>query len=390
MASKFGNYNTESLSQLRGPPGVGFKLTPEGNYDLQSKKLVNGAPPDDDNDMATKGWVNSSLAPLEQAIQDGTFDTVTANMKVVTDAIDEKTVDVGVMIDGVLLKDGKMTADEITTDTISEKTTGNGVTIDGILLKDNGIIFTNDSKISNIINGYLNVSTAAGGDAILAVNTLQANNLQPAGALEYILIHKSLIPAVINSLQFGDPIDYYKSIYVSTNYTNTINELTTDSGVTVDGVLLKDNTITVDTLQCNHLVFDSVYDAEATLSSAQTLTNNIEATVLFNNEVLDNSNSYDTSTGVYTAATAGIYLVDASIAFPPNSTGNRIIKLQKNDTDNHAQVLPGVAANSAYLNLCCSIRVAVNDTLRIRAYQSSGGDLNISSGSLRIHLIRCV
>jgi len=61
--------------------------------------------------------------------------TVTADT-ILTDAIDEKTPDAGVTIDDVLLKDGTITIDTIFTDFIDEKTPNAGVTIDDVLLKD--------------------------------------------------------------------------------------------------------------------------------------------------------------------------------------------------------------------------------------------------------------
>ena len=42
-----GNTYTRGLPGLRGPPGVpgvGFKLTPNDNYDMESKKLTNLQP----------------------------------------------------------------------------------------------------------------------------------------------------------------------------------------------------------------------------------------------------------------------------------------------------------------------------------------------------------
>ena len=37
----------------RGPPGVGFKITAEGQYDMDNKRLVNLSDPVDQNDAAT-------------------------------------------------------------------------------------------------------------------------------------------------------------------------------------------------------------------------------------------------------------------------------------------------------------------------------------------------
>jgi hypothetical protein len=86
-----------------------------------------------------------------------TAETVTATGNVVTDTILERTGAAGVTIDGVLLKDGGITATgtntinltTITADTINETTAGSGVTVDGVLIKDSGIantFITNDGS----------------------------------------------------------------------------------------------------------------------------------------------------------------------------------------------------------------------------------------------------
>ena len=43
-----------STSSQRGLPGVGFKLTDDGNYDIDGKRLTNAAAPVDGNDAANK------------------------------------------------------------------------------------------------------------------------------------------------------------------------------------------------------------------------------------------------------------------------------------------------------------------------------------------------
>ena len=42
---------------VKGLPGVGFKLTDDGDYDIQNKKLRNVASPQTNNDVTTKSYV---------------------------------------------------------------------------------------------------------------------------------------------------------------------------------------------------------------------------------------------------------------------------------------------------------------------------------------------
>ena len=64
------------------------------------------------------------------------------------DTISELSSASGVTIDGVLLKDGAVSAASgVSTNTISEYASGSGVTVDGVLLKD-GRIFGNTSGVA--------------------------------------------------------------------------------------------------------------------------------------------------------------------------------------------------------------------------------------------------
>ena len=65
-----GIFNEQSFdhpfaSGIQGAPGVGFSLTPSGDYDMLTKKLTNFGAPSDNTDAATKKYVddNSSGSP---------------------------------------------------------------------------------------------------------------------------------------------------------------------------------------------------------------------------------------------------------------------------------------------------------------------------------------
>lgn len=58
MAAYYPLYDNEIKEGPLGPPGVGFKLTNDGNYDMESKLLKNVLHPQEDNDSSTKKYVD--------------------------------------------------------------------------------------------------------------------------------------------------------------------------------------------------------------------------------------------------------------------------------------------------------------------------------------------
>lgn len=55
---KFGRYSRKSKS-ARGPPGIGFVVTTEGDFSMQHKRLKNLSSPKDPNDATTKTYVDN-------------------------------------------------------------------------------------------------------------------------------------------------------------------------------------------------------------------------------------------------------------------------------------------------------------------------------------------
>lgn len=53
LNSAVGSNNSSSSRVLRGPPGQGFKLTDNGDYDMENKRLTNIGVPRDDGDAIT-------------------------------------------------------------------------------------------------------------------------------------------------------------------------------------------------------------------------------------------------------------------------------------------------------------------------------------------------
>lgn len=121
------------------------------------------------------------------------------------------------IVDAVDAHEGKLddiwvSAGVIKANTINEYTAGNGVTVDGVLLKDGDVkvATSSDAVYTNLLIG----GSAGGGSSALVVS---ATPLQ-----------------VLGSQSVG-----------GTLAVNTISEFTTNNGVTIDGVLIKDNGITL-------------------------------------------------------------------------------------------------------------------------------------------------
>jgi len=65
------NDNSQNLSGGKGPAGrdgIGFKLTDDGNYDIDGKRLTNLAEPKDNSDASPKNYVDTKNTQQDTAI----------------------------------------------------------------------------------------------------------------------------------------------------------------------------------------------------------------------------------------------------------------------------------------------------------------------------------
>ena len=54
--------NSNITKTIRGPPGVGYKLTTDGNYDIDNKQLKNIKDGTNDTDVVSKKWIEDHLS----------------------------------------------------------------------------------------------------------------------------------------------------------------------------------------------------------------------------------------------------------------------------------------------------------------------------------------
>lgn len=91
-----------------------------------------------------------------------------------------------------------------------------------------------------------------------------------------------------------------------------------------------------------------------------------------------NRGNLNLATGVFTCVTAGTYLFVAGLSYDVSATGVRIAEIQYNSTTRgRSQILATGAGTGAEPTVSALVVLAVGDTVKVNAEQSSGGPLNI-------------
>ena len=229
------------------------------------------------------------------------------------DTITEQTTNNGISIEGVLLKDN-----EVSVDVINEKTSTVGVTIDSVLLKDNAV--TANSMITTTLNAN-EISDRSGGvikfNDIIEVDFISATHPSNTVTFANPIALKSIVSSDSTTLNIAD-ITFEDNTILNSGgsviiegttfssgsvsgttltatgsvVSNIINESTGGSGVTIDSVLLKDNSIvTTGIYGVSDLAISSGstdFDKVTILGAPTGGTVEIESTILRDNQIIMN------------------------------------------------------------------------------------------------------
>lgn len=118
--------------------------------------------------------------------------------------------------------------------------------------------------------------------------------------------------------------------------------------------------------------------------AAISIANNTLAALTFNQERYDTDGLHSTSvnTGRLTCTRAGKHMTGTNIIFASNATGVRAVQLRLNGaTVIGSAEVQAVNGDATVLNVNCVYDLAVGDYVEVIAYQTSGGNLNISATS---------
>jgi hypothetical protein len=217
--------------------------------------------------------INSILPNSTTTLTIGTatFNTSTGNivgtnnidsLTLSTNLISEHTADNGVLIDGVLCKDSNVTLNDIYVDNIYEKTSTHGVNIDGVLCKDSNVLATSISVSTFLTNNIAEFTSDHGVtiDSVLCKDGIvSAYFINSTTGIKLNTITPISAPAGINMngvINFTDGDITTPSGIITASIlkasgsinTDMIYEKTLANGINIDGVIIKDNTITCDVL----------------------------------------------------------------------------------------------------------------------------------------------
>jgi hypothetical protein len=119
-------------------------------------------------------------------------------------------------------------------------------------------------------------------------------------------------------------------------------------------------------------------------TSAQSISHNTETAIQYTSETFDTHNFHDNTNNntrmTVPSGKGGLYLLTANANFASNSTGRRALLFRKNGSTTFAQSEWGnSASNAPHMNLSSMIDMVAGDYVEVFVFQSSGGNLNIST-----------
>lgn len=118
-------------------------------------------------------------------------------------------------------------------------------------------------------------------------------------------------------------------------------------------------------------------------AAPQSIPNNSFTIVMMDTKEIDTRNSYSIATGLYTVSEAGYYECTGSFRFSTNGTGERLYGLEINSDGITYEVGWAAAVSGGPTRLDGSIIKLLypGDTLAFKAYQNSGGNLDLDNST---------
>lgn len=121
--------------------------------------------------------------------------------------------------------------------------------------------------------------------------------------------------------------------------------------------------------------------------SSQSLSDTTYSAINWDNEITDTDTMWSSGkpSRLY-CKTAGVYNINTSVRFASNSTGVRFIAIAKNGTHICRQNQNATVGYQTYVIASLTITLAVDDYIEVYAFQTSGGNLNISDAASRTYI----
>ena len=119
----------------------------------------------------------------------------------------------------------------------------------------------------------------------------------------------------------------------------------------------------------------------ASLSSNTSVSSGSYTKLVFDSEVFDSDNKYDTSNGRFTPGVAGKYYIGAKHRIDTSTDATAtILSIYKNGSS--FQRARYTLDNSEEYYFACVLDLDADDYVEVYAYQNSGGSVNVNGGTL--------
>ena len=122
-------------------------------------------------------------------------------------------------------------------------------------------------------------------------------------------------------------------------------------------------------------------------AATQSISNATETLITFATETYDDGNFFDSATSatklIVPAGKGGKYLITATTTYNANSTGQRIVYMYKNGTSVNAVVFVNGGTIDTTIVSSTVLSLAATDYVELKAYQNSGGALNLLNDTTR-------
>jgi hypothetical protein len=254
---------------------------------------------------------------------------------------------------------------KITTDTIEETTADAGVKVDTFTLKDNEVSIdaasgTDQAGTSVTVSSGQGTGTGAGGELLFKV--------APAGSTG----------SSVNALATGMKLDSTKALYV-----DTINELTSAAGVTIDSVLLKDDVVNATDIETSTISANdgttAINIADSTGAVDIDTSLNVDGTITSDGLTVDGDAFVN-----LTARPTGVPATAGALWSAQTETGNYGIVSRASSTDSFTYIgntgsaaTLGTSYGSSGSYLPLDLQTSDNKRLRIAA----NGDITFYDGT---------
>lgn len=119
---------------------------------------------------------------------------------------------------------------------------------------------------------------------------------------------------------------------------------------------------------------------QAVQNATQSIANSTNAAVLFQNVVRDTDSAYTAGTGLYTVATAGVWLFVVNLSWASSATGLRALTLTAGSQTSVLEYLATNDSNGRQTATCLTVLTA-GQTAQCFGFQTSGGALNTTGNS---------